>query len=65
MRAMAIKWHRRLAWLAGLCAIGWALTGILHPVMVWTSPVAAARMPPLPPLNLSDEIGRASCRERV
>lgn len=53
MRALAIKWHRRLAWLAGLCAIGWALTGILHPIMVWTSPVAAARMPPLPSLDLS------------
>lgn len=54
MRATVIKWHRRLAWVAGICAIGWALTGILHPIMVWTSPVAAARMPPLVPLELSD-----------
>lgn len=54
MRATVIKWHRRLAWVAGICAIAWALTGILHPIMVWTSPVAAARMPPLVPLELSD-----------
>lgn len=54
MRATVIKWHRRLAWVAGICAIGWALTGMLHPIMVWTAPVAAARMPPLPPLDLAD-----------
>lgn len=53
MRAASIKWHRKLAWVAGICAIGWALTGMLHPIMVWTSPVAAARMPPLVPLDLS------------
>lgn len=53
MRATSIKWHRKLAWIAGLFAIGWALTGILHPILVWTSPVAAARMPPVAPLDLT------------
>lgn len=38
--------HRRLAWAAGAAAILWALTGFLHPLMMWTSPRPAVQTPP-------------------
>lgn len=38
--------HRRLAWAAGAAAILWALTGFLHPLMMWTAPRPAVQTPP-------------------
>ncbi len=38
--------HARLAWVAGIAAILWALTGLLHPIMMWTAPRPAVQAPP-------------------
>jgi len=38
--------HARLAWVAGIAAILWAMTGLLHPIMMWTAPRAAVQTPP-------------------
>lgn len=46
MRAPAYRWHRSLAWLAGVAALIWASSGLLHPVMSWTNPTPAAMKPP-------------------
>lgn len=38
--------HGRLAWIAGVAACLWAVTGLLHPVMTWTAPRPAVQTPP-------------------
>lgn len=44
-----IKWHKRLAWIAGITFILWACTGILHPVMTWTNPRPVKMVTPITP----------------
>lgn len=41
------KWHRLLAWCAGIMLLLWACSGILHPVLSWMGPRAAAFKPPV------------------
>src|SRR5690606_16764107 len=38
--------HRRAAWMAGLALLTFLLSGLLHPLMTWTGPRAAAFLPP-------------------
>ncbi len=38
--------HRQIGWVAAFVAMGWALTGFLHPVMSWTAPRPAVQAPP-------------------
>ncbi|WP_047394800.1 PepSY domain-containing protein [Chitinibacter sp. ZOR0017] len=39
------RWHRKLAWVAGLAVLAWGLTGVLHPIMSALTPTVQ----PLPP----------------
>ncbi|WP_157669393.1 PepSY-associated TM helix domain-containing protein [Chitinibacter sp. GC72] len=38
------RWHKKLAWVAGIAVIFWGLTGVLHPIMSALSP----KVQPLP-----------------
>ena len=46
MIATVSRWHRRLSLLAGIALLLWAGSGLLHPLMSWTNPRAAAFAPP-------------------
>ena len=46
MLARLTRWHRRLSLLAGVALLLWAASGLLHPLMSWTNPRAAAFAPP-------------------
>ncbi|MDM4771121.1 PepSY domain-containing protein [Solimonas sp. SE-A11] len=46
MLAAVSRWHRRLSLLAGVALLLWAASGLLHPLMSWTNPRAAAFAPP-------------------
>ena len=46
MLASVSRWHRRLSLLAGVALLLWAASGLLHPLMSWTNPRAAAFAPP-------------------
>ncbi|MFM2041823.1 MAG: hypothetical protein RLY86_399 [Pseudomonadota bacterium] len=61
----AIRWHRRLAWMAGIAAILWALTGMTHPLMVWTMPQPATRFVPPVPLDLTGALPPAEVLGRA
>lgn len=41
-----LKFHRRLAIIAGITFLCWAGTGILHPIMTWTNPHPVKREAP-------------------
>ena len=45
-KTRAIQWHRKLAWVGGVGLLVFAFSGLLHPIMVWTSPQAKAFFPP-------------------
>lgn len=47
MTSWVMSWHRRLSLLAGLALLIWAASGLLHPLMSWTNPRAAAFGPPV------------------
>ncbi len=53
MRATGIRLHRYLAWCAGIALVLWGVSGLLHPLMVFTGPEAAKFYPPSAPLDLS------------
>lgn len=38
------RWHKKLAWVAGIAVVFWGLTGVLHPIMSALSP----KVNPLP-----------------
>lgn len=40
------RWHSALGWIAGLAACLWVATGLMHTLMTWTTPRAAAMTPP-------------------
>lgn len=40
-------WHRKLAYLAGIAAILWAASGVLHPLMTFTAEKPVTFKPPL------------------
>ena len=46
MKAQIYRWHRCLGLVTFAFVIIWALSGIVHPIMVWTSPHSAQFMPP-------------------
>lgn len=57
MKALTLRWHRQLAWLAGVAILLWTSSGLLHPLMSWTNPQAAVSKPPsevLPTLASGD-----------
>ena len=56
MLAKLIKWHRALAWVAGVSLILWGGSGMLHPVMSWTSPKAVSFMPPAKETLVQDNL---------
>lgn len=41
-----MKWHYRMALTGAVAVIIWGCSGLLHPLMTWTNPRAAAFMPP-------------------
>ncbi|WP_027467826.1 hypothetical protein [Deefgea rivuli] len=43
--AMFVRWHRALAWVAGIAVVVWGLSGVMHPIMSALSP----KVQPLPP----------------
>ena len=43
---MARRWHARLRWPAGIALVCWVVSGITHPLMVWTGPQAENMRPP-------------------
>lgn len=69
MRAASHRWHRRLALLAGIAALIWASSGLLHPLMSWTNPTPAAMKPPesarpaIPSASLSELLATAGLAE--
>lgn len=40
------RWHRRVAWVALVAVLGFATTGLLHPLMTRLQPPPAQRLPP-------------------
>lgn len=46
MKAIIYRWHRRFGVLTFLFVAVWAFSGVLHPIMVWTSPKSAVFAPP-------------------
>jgi hypothetical protein len=40
------RWHSAVGWIAGLAACLWVISGLLHVVMTWTTPRAAAMAAP-------------------
>src|SRR5690606_10147432 len=46
LRKHFVTLHRRAAWVAGIALLGFLLSGLLHPLMTWTGPRAAAFFPP-------------------
>lgn len=54
-RASAVRtWHRRIAWLALIAVLTFAVTGLLHPVMSRFQPQPALRSLPLEPALAAD-----------
>lgn len=54
------RWHKKLAWMAGIAVIFWGLTGVLHPIMSALSP----KPQPLPPaLSLPTDLQPISPRQ--
>lgn len=47
-----LPWHRRLALVASIGVLSWALSGMLHPLMTALQPQPATPMPPQTPLLL-------------
>lgn len=47
-----LPWHRRLALLASVGVLSWALSGMLHPLMTALQPQPASPLPPQTPLPL-------------
>ncbi len=43
--ATLVRWHRALAWVAGVSVLIWGLSGVMHPIMSALSP----KVNPLPP----------------
>ena len=60
IRSAGIRFHRLLAWFAGIALLIWGVSGLVHPLMVFTGPEIATFYPPSEPLDLSDTqpIGR-------
>ena len=52
IRVTGIRVHRFLAWCAGIALVIWGVSGLLHPLMVFTGPEAAKFFPPTAPLDL-------------
>lgn len=46
LRQLAIRWHRRLTWPALAALLLFVISGISHPLMVWTGPQAQQFFPP-------------------
>ncbi|RJG41876.1 PepSY domain-containing protein [Motilimonas pumila] len=46
LKAGAIRWHGKWAWLAFAALIIWAASGLLHPLLSWTGPKLAKFFPP-------------------
>lgn len=47
----SLKWHQWLGWTGGLALLLFALSGMTHPLMVWTGPKAASFFPPQTTMN--------------
>lgn len=51
VKASAIRWHGKLAWIAFAALLIWAASGILHPLLSWTGPKLAKFFPPSAPAS--------------
>lgn len=60
MRAALHRWHQRIAMVAGVAALLWGLTGLSHPLMVWSSPRPAAFASSPEPFMLTDALAPGS-----
>lgn len=47
----SVKWHKTLGWLGGTALLIFAISGITHPIMSWTSPKQTAYFPPQVKIN--------------
>lgn len=42
----SMKWHKALGWVGGVALLLFALSAMMHPLMLWTGPRAASFFPP-------------------
>ncbi len=49
----SMGWHRTMAWVGGIGLLIFALSGLTHPLMIWTTPRPASFFPP--PMHMSAE----------
>lgn len=60
-----LPWHRRLALLASVGVLGWALSGMLHPLMTALQPQPAQLQPPREPLPLEQLLAPREVLQRA
>lgn len=46
LRKISFKWHKLLAWVGAFALLGFVLSAITHPLLVWTGPQSTAFRPP-------------------
>lgn len=46
LHRLSLRLHRSLLWIAAFALLSFCLSGLLHPLMSWTGPRAAAYLPP-------------------
>jgi len=46
IRKRSFQWHIMLAWVAAFALLGFTLSAITHPILVWTGPQSTAFRPP-------------------
>lgn len=56
MKAALFKLHHQVAWIAGITALTWGLSGFGHPIMVWLSPRPVAFSAPSEKVDLANAL---------
>lgn len=56
MKAAIFKFHHQVAWIAGVTALTWGLSGFGHPIMVWLSPRPVAFSAPTEKVDLANAL---------
>ncbi|MDG2264855.1 MAG: PepSY domain-containing protein [Candidatus Marinamargulisbacteria bacterium] len=51
LKLISLRWHRWLGWTGGIALLVFALSGITHPIMTWTSPRPVTYRAPTAPIS--------------